>query len=95
MGQLQLVWSWAMQPGSNQATPLVYDGVMYLPNPNSIVQALDAATGDLIWEYRREYPASGGGSWTSLLPVELTPEIKRPVAGNSILVFALPEARRQ
>lgn len=57
VGQLQLVWSWAMHPGSNQATPLVYNGVMYVPNPNSIVQALDAATGDLLWEYRREFPA--------------------------------------
>src|SRR5919201_2614076 len=59
VGQLQLAWSWAMQPGSNQATPLVHDGVMYLPNPNSVVQALDAATGDLIWEYRREFPQVG------------------------------------
>ena len=59
VGQLQLAWSWAMHPGSNQATPLVHDGVMYVPNPNSIVQALDAATGDLIWEYRREFPQVG------------------------------------
>ena len=36
----------------------------------------------------------GGGSWTSLIPIELTPEIKRPASGNSILVFALPEAAR-
>jgi alcohol dehydrogenase (cytochrome c) len=57
--QLQLAWSWAMHPGSNQATPIVHDGVMYVPNPNSIVQALDAATGDLIWEYRREFPEVG------------------------------------
>src|SRR5258705_1114482 len=59
VGQLQLAWSWAMHTGSNQATPLVHDGVMYLPNPNSVVQALDAATGDLIWEYRREFPQTG------------------------------------
>jgi alcohol dehydrogenase (cytochrome c) len=57
--QLQLAWSWAMHPGSNQATPLVHDGVMYVPNPNSVVQALDAATGDLIWEYRREFRQTG------------------------------------
>jgi alcohol dehydrogenase (cytochrome c) len=36
----------------------------------------------------------GGGSWTSQIPIELTPEIKRPASGNSILVFALPEAAR-
>ena len=59
VSQLQLAWSWALHPGSNQATPLVHDGVMYVPNPNSVVQALDAATGDLIWEYRREFPPVG------------------------------------
>ena len=26
---------------------------MFFPNPNDITQAIDAATGDLIWEYRR------------------------------------------
>jgi alcohol dehydrogenase (cytochrome c) len=57
VGQLQLAWSWAMQPGNQQATPLVYDGVMYLANPGSTVQALNAATGDLLWEYRREFPS--------------------------------------
>ena len=45
-----------MQPGNQQTTPLVHDGVMYLANPGSTVQALNAATGDLLWEYRREYP---------------------------------------
>src|SRR5215471_18499965 len=51
--QLQLAWSWAMDDtGAQEATPLVYDGVMYLPNPRGVIQALDAATGDLIWEYR-------------------------------------------
>ena len=49
---LQLAWSWAMTGGANEATPLVHDGIMYLPNPRGVIQALDAATGDLIWEYR-------------------------------------------
>src|SRR6266550_4177058 len=32
--QLQLAWSWAMDDGGAQeGTPLVYNGVMYLPNP--------------------------------------------------------------
>jgi len=53
---LQLVWSRAMQPGVNQATPLVYGGVMYLGNPGDVIQAIDAATGDLMWEYRHPLP---------------------------------------
>ena len=53
VGQLQLVWSWAMDDtGAQEATPLVYDGIVYLPNPRGVIQALDGATGDLIWEYR-------------------------------------------
>ena len=63
--QMQLAWSWAMDDtGAQQATPLVYDGVMYLPNPRGVIQALDAATGDLIWEYRpagRPAPTTGSG----------------------------------
>ena len=62
VGQLQLAWSWAMdESGAQEATPLVYDGIMYLPNPRDVIQALDAATGDLIWEYRPEVDPDGAG----------------------------------
>jgi alcohol dehydrogenase (cytochrome c) len=30
----------------------VHDGVIFLPNPKGVIQALDGATGDLLWEYR-------------------------------------------
>src|SRR3989441_13158375 len=30
---LQLVWSHAMEPAANEATPLLYNGVRYLGNP--------------------------------------------------------------
>ena len=53
VGQLQLAWSWAMDDtGAQEAAPLVHDGIIYLPNPRGVIQALDGATGDLIWEYR-------------------------------------------
>ena len=61
--QLQLAWSWAMNDtGANEATPLVYDGIMYLPNPRGVIQALDAATGDLIWQYRPAAAKAAEGS---------------------------------
>jgi alcohol dehydrogenase (cytochrome c) len=50
--QLQLVWSWALQPGQSQPTPLVANGMMYIPIPGGGAQALDAATGDFLWEYQ-------------------------------------------
>ena len=52
---LQLVWSWSIPPGTDEVTPLVHDGVMYVPSRIGI-QALDAATGDFIWEHTRRRP---------------------------------------
>ena len=56
--QLQLVWGWQLGPGLSQAAPLVHDGAMFIPSPRNIVQAVDAVTGDRIWEYRRQFEAS-------------------------------------
>ncbi|MEE2776551.1 MAG: PQQ-binding-like beta-propeller repeat protein [Acidobacteriota bacterium] len=56
VSELRLEWSRGLSEGRQQGTPLVYDGVMYFPNPRDVIQAIDAATGDLIWEYRRELP---------------------------------------
>ena len=57
VGDLRMVWSRALSPGGRQqGTPLVYDGVLYMPNPSDVIQAIDAATGDLLWEYRRDLP---------------------------------------
>jgi alcohol dehydrogenase (cytochrome c) len=48
---LRLAWVWAMnEGGSNQTSPIVHDGTMYLANTMNMVQALDAETGELIWE---------------------------------------------
>lgn len=61
VNQLRLAWSRAMQPGPQEVEPLVYDGIMYLANSEDILQALDATTGDLLWEYQRKLPAEIGG----------------------------------
>jgi len=69
---LQLKWSWAINDsGANQTTPLVHNGVMYLASPSNIVQALDAKTGDLIWETRvGPYQAPGYGGILSIAIAE-------------------------
>ena len=57
VGGLRLAWMRAMEEGAQEIRPLVYDGVMYIAQPGyDHLQALDATTGDLIWEYRREQP---------------------------------------
>ncbi len=62
---LRLAWVWAMNDGSgaNEPSPLVHNGIIYLPNVDNIVQALDARTGELIWENRvRPGRSQGGGT---------------------------------
>ncbi len=56
VGTLRLVWTRALTAGSQEGTPLAYGGVLYMPNPRDVIQALDAVTGDLRWEYRRDLP---------------------------------------
>jgi alcohol dehydrogenase (cytochrome c) len=51
VGRLQLKWAWAMaEGGRNEPAPVVHDGVLYVNTTGNVVQALDAATGELIWE---------------------------------------------
>jgi alcohol dehydrogenase (cytochrome c) len=55
VNDLRLVWTWAMQEGGatgNQPAPIVHNGVLYVNNTGMVLQALDAKTGELIWENR-------------------------------------------
>ncbi|HUH03330.1 MAG TPA: PQQ-dependent dehydrogenase, methanol/ethanol family, partial [Kofleriaceae bacterium] len=50
----QLGLAWSFDPETNrglEATPIVVDGVMYTTGSWSVVFALDAATGELRWQY--------------------------------------------
>ena len=54
--ELRLAWTRGLLRGTQEVTPLAYGGVLYMPNDNDRIQAIDAVTGDLIWEYRRDLP---------------------------------------
>ena len=56
VSRLSMSWSMAMHEGSNQPTPLVRDGVMFLTHAHNKIQAIEAATGELIWEYQYTFP---------------------------------------
>ena len=56
VGGLKMIWTRGMVAGTNEATPLIHNGVMYLPNPLDLTQAMNAATGDLLWEHQRKLP---------------------------------------
>jgi PQQ-dependent dehydrogenase (methanol/ethanol family) len=50
---LQLVFMSPMnEGGTNQPAPIVHSGVIYLPNTGGVMQAIDGATGKVIWENR-------------------------------------------
>lgn len=68
VSNLHVVWTWTLPPGANEATPLVHDGVMLVHGFGDSIQALDAATGDPLWQYSRERPKG------------LNPSVKRNIA---------------
>ncbi len=53
---LRMVWTRGLGPGIQEGTPLVHNGVMFIPNPGDDILAVDARTGDLLWEYKRKLP---------------------------------------
>ena len=56
VGELRMVWTRNLAARTGEITPLAYGGVLYVPQAEDVIQALDAATGDLIWEYSRDVP---------------------------------------
>ena len=57
VGQLTLAWSRGVTAGRQEGTPLVHDGIMYFPEPTDAIVAIDAKTGQQLWEYKRPVPA--------------------------------------
>lgn len=68
VGDLRVAWTWSLPNGPTQGTPLVHDGVLFMQSHGDSVQALDAATGDLLWQYSRR------------LPRGVAPSVKRGIA---------------
>src|SRR5262245_60415432 len=55
VAQLRMAWSRGLPAGTQESTPIVYRGVMYVMAPGASIEAVDATNGDLIWEYERNY----------------------------------------
>lgn len=57
VGDLGLAWYLDLDTSrGQQASPLIVDGVMYSTSAWSKVQAINAATGELLWQYDPEVP---------------------------------------
>ena len=53
VSSLSLAWSRGLPQGTQETVPVVYNGIMYLAQPGASILAIDATTGDEIWNYRR------------------------------------------
>jgi quinohemoprotein ethanol dehydrogenase len=54
VGRLRLAWSLDLAVGSAHSTPLAVDGVVYVAAGYTVVHAVDAKTGKLLWRYDSE-----------------------------------------
>ena len=75
VGKLRMVWTRGLEDGFQEGTPLVHDGVLYFPNPGDVIQAIDARTGDLIWEYRGR------------LPKDLADYVNAPMINRNLAIY--------
>jgi alcohol dehydrogenase (cytochrome c) len=62
VADLQVAWAWSLPSGPNTSTPLVHDGVIFVHGYFDHLQALDAATGELLWHYARQLPKDAHAS---------------------------------
>ncbi len=57
VADLRVAWAWSLPNGQNEATPLEHDGVLFVDSYGDKVQAINAVTGDLLWQYSRQLPS--------------------------------------
>ncbi|HUQ51151.1 MAG TPA: PQQ-binding-like beta-propeller repeat protein [Gammaproteobacteria bacterium] len=86
VAKLEQVWTQPMGTGAQEATPLVHAGVMYVPNRGDYIQAFDAATGTLRWEYHRQLPEGVNGGTNRSLAIYGTNLID---AGSDNQIYAV------
>ncbi len=72
----RILWRHRQQAPFNSAALTTAGGLVFIGDWNRYVNAYDASSGKLLWQSR-------------VLPMALTPEIKRPTTGNA-LRFAFP-----
>ena len=106
----EVKWRYRSRAPINTAALTTAGGLVFFGDWDRRMFALDAETGDILWQTRvttsaqgfpisymvdgRQYialpAATGGASWSTMLPRDLAPELVRPRNGNSMHVFALP-----
>ena len=74
----------------SEATPLVVNGVLYMPTPFNRVVALDASTGKQIWEYKLDNDDNASTRGVAYWPgdAKLGPRIVFGTAGGSLIALS-------
>ena len=62
VGELGLAWSYDLESSRGiEATPIVHNGIMYVTSTWNIVHAMDARTGEKLWEFDPEVDRAQSG----------------------------------
>ncbi len=69
VNQLTEAWRVPLPAGSNTPTPLVHNGVMFLLSVNDTLLAMDASSGEVLWQYK--HPATSGSPPSSKIGIAL------------------------
>jgi alcohol dehydrogenase (cytochrome c) len=81
---LKVAWTWSLNSGSgavNEFTPLVHDGILFMWNFGETIQALDAKTGTLLWQYAHQLPSD-----YPTLPGFFRTKRSLAIGGNKLIV---------
>ncbi|HEX7931421.1 MAG TPA: PQQ-dependent dehydrogenase, methanol/ethanol family, partial [Sphingomicrobium sp.] len=60
VGKLGLAWSMDLEPGNSVTGPIAIGGTLYFARFYSVVNAVDAATGKLLWTFDPKAPEASG-----------------------------------
>tara|TARA_A100001391_G_scaffold1033_5_gene1445 strand:+ start:1567 stop:3735 length:2169 start_codon:yes stop_codon:yes gene_type:complete len=60
VGSLRMVWARPLPPGHQEGTALMHDGTIVFSGPADTIEAIDARSGNLIWQYKRQLPEDIG-----------------------------------
>jgi alcohol dehydrogenase (cytochrome c) len=87
VSDLQPVWMISTgHPEGHEAPPQVVNGVMFVSTAGNQVLAVEAATGDILWRYRRELPPDMLGSHPTNRGVGLWDDKVFFISRDSVLV---------
>ena len=62
VNQLKMVWTRPIGTGNQESTPLAYNGMLFIPNSGDHIMAVDAKSGDMLWEVRRKLTGRGANN---------------------------------